>query len=168
MGTFAETAIVYYHLLFTDQGKQISVSVNICIYIHIYRIYKYKYNIYCVYIIYIYLHISIFMLLFQTGDFPLSVYRLLTVQTEVCRLPFVDGPHTRKLSVCKNAPNGLAHPCSVDTFPLGRYNGRNIEQTPVVHQKGRTREKEQVPITDTCPVSTVHMPTSDTIQSMLL
>jgi hypothetical protein len=62
----------------------------------------------CVLYIYIiiYIYIYIYMLLFQTengspGDFSWSIYRLLIVQIEICRLSICWRRNKRKLSVCK-------------------------------------------------------------------
>ncbi len=82
MGTFAETAIVDYRLLFADQGKQTSVfrfrlrhghrdtNMETRTWRHAHGDMKLKYQ----------------MENGSPGDFAYFDYRLLIMQTEVCRL----------------------------------------------------------------------------------
>ncbi len=106
MGTFAETAIIDYRLSFANLGKQTYVfrlhlqQTNklpfVCL-LQIYILY------YIQYIFSIFPYICIYILLFCPGDFPQSVYHLLIVITEVCRLSVYWQKNKQKLSVCKRA-----------------------------------------------------------------
>ncbi len=71
------------------------------------------------------------MLLIQTengnpGDFPVSIYRLLIVQMEVCRLSLCLQRNKLKLSVCKRTKWTKWSCLSMDSEAPTHYMGRNL------------------------------------------